>query len=117
MSKKSNNEGSVRRRSNGIREGRYSDGFDEHGKQIQRSVYGKTKQEVDDKLHTILIMTRMCIKGFAMAFLMHKYRAYGMHSECIRIKVSACIPRKNMHVSCNPVTRIISWKTAVLCTV
>ena len=62
-------------------------------------------------------MTRMCIKGFPMAFLMHKYRAYGMHSECIRIKVSACVLRKIMNVSCNPVTRIISWKTAVLCAV
>ena len=53
MSKKSNNEGSIRQRSNGTWEGRYSDGFDAAGKQIQRSVYGKTKQEVAEKLHTI----------------------------------------------------------------
>ena len=81
MSKKSNNEGSVRRRSNGIWEGRYSDGFDEHGKQIQRSVYGKTKQEVDDKLHTIFYQkkqgiyvkpTKVLVKDWMLDWL-HNY--------------------------------------------
>ena len=40
MSKKGNNEGSVRERKNGGWEGRYSDGVNAEGKQIQRSVYG-----------------------------------------------------------------------------
>lgn len=53
MSRKGNNEGSVRQRPNGIWEGRYSDGVNADGKQIQRSVYGKTKKEVTDKLHAI----------------------------------------------------------------
>lgn len=52
--KKGNNEGSIRRRSNGTWEGRYSDGRDDKGKQIQRSVYGKTRKEVAEKLNTIL---------------------------------------------------------------
>ncbi|MBR4318644.1 MAG: hypothetical protein IKP69_01170 [Oscillospiraceae bacterium] len=53
MAKKGNNEGSIRKRSNGTWEGRYSDGVNAEGKQIQRSVYGKTKKEVADKLHAI----------------------------------------------------------------
>lgn len=53
MAKKANNEGSIRRRPNGTWEGRYSDGVTQEGNQIQRSVYGKTKKEVTDKLHTI----------------------------------------------------------------
>lgn len=53
MAKKANNEGSIRRRPNGTWEGRYSDGVTSEGKQIQRSVYGKKKKEVTDKLHTI----------------------------------------------------------------
>ena len=48
--KKGNNEGSIRKRSNGTWEGRYSDGRDKNGRQIQRSVYGKTRKEVADKL-------------------------------------------------------------------
>lgn len=53
MSKKGNNEGSIRKRSIGTWEGRYSDGVNAEGKQIQRSVYGKTKAEVAEKLHAI----------------------------------------------------------------
>lgn len=53
MAKKANNEGSIRRRANGTWEGRYSDGVTPEGKQIQRSVYGKTKKEATDKLHAI----------------------------------------------------------------
>ena len=53
MSRKANNEGSIRKRANGTWEGRYTDGVNADGKQIQRSVYGKTRQEVADKLHTI----------------------------------------------------------------
>ena len=44
MAKKANNEGSIRKRANGTWEGRYSDGVTPEGKQIQRSVYGKTKK-------------------------------------------------------------------------
>ena len=52
--KKGNNEGSIRRRSNGTWEGRYSDGRDDKVKQIQRSVYGKTRKEVAEKLNAVL---------------------------------------------------------------
>lgn len=52
--KKGNNEGSIRRRSNGTWEGRYSDGRDDKGRQIQRSVYGKTRKEVAEKLNAVL---------------------------------------------------------------
>lgn len=52
--KKGNNEGSIRRRSNGTWEGRYSDGRDDKGRQIQRFVYGKTRKEVAEKLNAVL---------------------------------------------------------------
>lgn len=54
MNKNGNNEGSVRKRANGTWEARYSDGRDENGHQIQSSVYGKTRKEAVEKLHTIL---------------------------------------------------------------
>lgn len=59
--KKGNNEGSIRKRSNGTWEARYSDGRDENGRQIQRSVYGKTRKEVCEKLNTILHNKQMGI--------------------------------------------------------
>ena len=52
--KKGNNEGSIRKRSDGTWEARYSDGRNDNGRQIQRSVYGKTRKEVSDKLNAIL---------------------------------------------------------------
>ena len=55
MRKKGNNEGNIRQRANGTWEARYSDGFDERGRQIQRSIYGATKKEVAEKLNTILV--------------------------------------------------------------
>lgn len=58
--KKGNNEGSIRKRSNGTWEGRYSDGRDKNGRQIQRSVYGKTRKEVAEKLNTILNSKQNC---------------------------------------------------------
>jgi hypothetical protein len=61
MSRKGNNEGSVRMRSNGTWEGRYTDGVNAEGKQIQRSVYGRTKKEVVDKLHTIFFQKQQGI--------------------------------------------------------
>lgn len=58
--KNGNNEGSIRKRSNGTWEGRYSDGRDKNGRQIQRSVYGKTRKEVAEKLNTILNSKQKC---------------------------------------------------------
>lgn len=46
--------GSIRQRSNGTWEGRYTAGYTEDGKQNQRSVYGATKKEVRQKLNQIL---------------------------------------------------------------
>lgn len=51
--KRSNGEGSVREKRKGLWEGRYTEGFDENGKQIIRSVYGKSKKEVLSKLNEI----------------------------------------------------------------
>lgn len=46
--------GSIRQRSNGMWEGRYTAGRDPRtGKQIQRSVYGKTQKEVAQKLRQV----------------------------------------------------------------
>ena len=81
MAKKANNEGSIRRRSNGTWEGRYSDGVNAEGKQIQRSVYGKTKKEVADKLHAIFFQkqqgiyvtpTKVLVKDWLIEWL-HNY--------------------------------------------
>ena len=81
MTKKGNNEGSIRRRSNGTWEGRYTDEVNKEGKQIQRSVYGKTKKEVADKLHTIfyqkqqgvyVIPTKVLVKDWLIEWL-HNY--------------------------------------------
>lgn len=81
MSRKANNEGSIRKRANGTWEGRYSDGVNADGKQIQRSVYGKTRQEVADKLHTIFYQkqqgiyvtpTKVLVKDWLIDWL-HNY--------------------------------------------
>ena len=58
MSKKSTKNakggGTIRKRSDGRWEGRYSIGFDpQTGKQIQKSVYGATQKEVRQKLSVI----------------------------------------------------------------
>ena len=54
MSTRGNNEGSIRQRSDGRWEGRYTDGIDEKGRQIQRSVYGSSRKEVTEKLSAIV---------------------------------------------------------------
>ncbi len=47
--------GSIRRRSDGRWEGRYTVTRDGNGKQISRSVYGKTKEEVRKKLASVTV--------------------------------------------------------------
>lgn len=54
MNKNGNNEGSIRKRANGKWEARYTDGRAPDGRQIQRSIYGKTRKEVAEKLNEIL---------------------------------------------------------------
>ena len=54
MNKNGNNEGSIRKRANGKWEARYTDGRALDGRQIQRSIYGKTRKEVAEKLNEIL---------------------------------------------------------------
>lgn len=54
MSRNAQGNGSIRKRSNGTWEARYTVGRDmKTGKQIQKSVYGKTQQEVRKKLSQI----------------------------------------------------------------
>ncbi|MBR3099394.1 MAG: site-specific integrase [Clostridia bacterium] len=53
MAKRSNKEGSIRQRKKGLWEGRYTEGRDENGKLISRSVYGKTRDQVVAKLAKI----------------------------------------------------------------
>lgn len=48
-----NGEGSIRQRKDGNWEARYSIGRDEKGKQIQKSIYGKTRRSVVEKLTEI----------------------------------------------------------------
>ena len=46
--------GTIRQRSDGTWEGRYTTGHDpKTGKQVQRSVYGKTQKEVAQKLREV----------------------------------------------------------------
>ena len=53
--KRANGEGSIINRSDGRWEGRYSLGYDpETGKQIRKSIYGKTQKEVHEKLVQIM---------------------------------------------------------------
>ena len=52
--KKGQGEGNIRQRSDGRWEARYTYGRDDDGKQVQRSVYGKTRAEVRDKLLVVL---------------------------------------------------------------
>lgn len=48
-----NGEGNIRQRKDGLWEARYSYGRDANGKQIQKSVYGKTRKSVAEKLKAI----------------------------------------------------------------
>ena len=46
--------GTIRKRSDGRWEARYTTGFDpQTGKQVQRSIYAKTQKEVREKLRSI----------------------------------------------------------------
>ena len=53
-SKNPNGSGSIRRRPSGSWEGRFTNGFDKDGKQIQKSIYGATQKEVRQKLTQII---------------------------------------------------------------
>lgn len=52
-----NGEGSVRKRPDGTWEGRYTAGRNEAGQQVRRSVYGRTRAEVAEKLKDALALT------------------------------------------------------------
>ena len=52
--RKANGSGTIRKRKNGKWEARYTVGHDLKGKQIQRSVYGSTQEEVRQKLTAII---------------------------------------------------------------
>lgn len=54
MSKRGQGEGNIRQRKDGTWEARYSLGVDSRGKQIRKSIYGKTRNEVSKKLTKIL---------------------------------------------------------------
>ncbi len=52
--KRGQNEGSIRQRRKGLWEARFSIGFNAEGKQIQKSVYGKTREEANSKMISFL---------------------------------------------------------------
>jgi len=58
VSKNGNNEGSIRKRKNGTWEARYTIGYNSDGKQIQKSIYGKTRSAVSQKLNEIISSLR-----------------------------------------------------------
>jgi len=43
-------EGTIRRKRENLWKARYTTGYDKNGRQIQKSVYGKTPEEVREKL-------------------------------------------------------------------
>lgn len=49
--RRANGEGLLRKRSNGTWEGRLTVGYDESGNQITKSIYGKTKKAVSDRMN------------------------------------------------------------------
>ena len=51
--KRANGEGMIKEKRKGLWEGRYTIGYDEHGKQIRKSIYGKSQKEVAKKLNAI----------------------------------------------------------------
>ena len=53
--KNGNNEGTIRKRADGRWEARSTVGYDDDGKQVQRSIYGKTRAEVAQQLNQILV--------------------------------------------------------------
>lgn len=59
MSKRANGEGTIYKRPDGRWRGRISLGSDKHGKRIQRTVYGKTQQEVVEKLDGLRQQTKL----------------------------------------------------------
>ena len=77
------NEGSIRRRADGMWEGRYTDGVNEKGKQIQRSVYGKTKQEVAGKIHTILYQKQQGIYVMPQKVLVKDWMEQWLHNYAL----------------------------------
>lgn len=52
--KRANGEGYIRQRKPNLWEGQYVAGIDENGKQIKKSIYGKTQGEVSKKLNSII---------------------------------------------------------------
>lgn len=63
MAKRGNGEGYIRRRPNGLWEGQYFIGFSDDGKKQIKSIYGKTKAEVVEKLSMITndIRSGLCL--------------------------------------------------------
>ena len=55
MSKRGQNEGSIRQRKDGTWEARYTVGVKENVKPNRKSVYAKTRKEFKDKLNAILL--------------------------------------------------------------
>ena len=53
-SRRGNNEGSIYQRKNGYWVGQYTDGYKENGKQNLKYIYGKTREEVANKLYPII---------------------------------------------------------------
>ena len=70
-----NGGGTIRKRSDGRWEARYSLGFDpKTGKQIQKSIYGKTQKEVSQKLNQVITEIDE-----------------GTYSEPTKMKLSVCL--------------------------
>lgn len=53
MAKRTNGEGTINKRANGTWMGQIMLGYDENNKRIRRTVYGKTKKEVADKIRQL----------------------------------------------------------------
>ena len=65
--KRANGEGSIRKRSDGRWEGRYTAGYDQTGKRITKNVLVKTQAEVKEKLAKARALPRLWRVGSSPA--------------------------------------------------
>lgn len=85
----------IYKRSDGRWEGRYKDGFNDEGKRKYKSIYGKSYQEVKEKLNKIKAMERKPVTGKKL--LMNEVYQYYMESIRFKVKQSTVSNYHNIY--------------------
>lgn len=73
----------IYKRKDGRWEGRYKDGFNNEGKRKYKSIYGKSYQEVKEKLNKIKVMEQKPVTGKRLVI----NEVYRFYIESIQFKV------------------------------